>query len=155
MLDAPAGCVYRGGMPSPCRRLPAICATLALLVAAAPAGAADWIEVGADTEARYYVDVDSIEVRGENVRVMKKGVYTHVLTDNFAGRKASFKESRGVIELDCRRRINRIVEIEMIGEDGSVVWASGPMPKRAWEEVRTNSHAESTMDLVCARAPNA
>jgi hypothetical protein len=122
---------------------------LALLVA--EANATEWVEVGADTEARYYVDVDSISVNGDNVSVQKRGVYTHVLTDNFGGHPTSFKESIGTIELDCARRINRVTQIDMIGENGEVVWSSGPMQKRMWEEVRPNSHAESTLEVVCAR----
>ncbi len=115
------------------------------------AQATEWVEVGVDTEARYYVDVDSIEEDGENVRLKKKGIYTHVLTDNLGGKSASFKETVGTVEVDCARRINRITQIDMIGEDGSVVWSSGPMQKRLWEGVRSNSHAESTLDLACSR----
>jgi hypothetical protein len=122
---------------------------LALLVA--EANAAEWVEVGADTEARYYVDVDSISIDGDNVSVQKRGVYTHVLTDNFGGHPTTFKESIGTIELDCARRINRVTRIDMIGENGEVVWSSGPMQKRMWEEIRANSHAESTLEVVCAR----
>ena len=122
---------------------------LALFTAAA--NATDWVEVGADTEAKYYVDVDSINVDGENVSVRKRGIYTHVLTDNFGGQSATFKESIGTIELDCARRINRVTQIDMIGENGEVVWSSGPMKKRMWENVRTNSHAESTLEVVCGR----
>ncbi|HEX7810881.1 MAG TPA: surface-adhesin E family protein [Burkholderiales bacterium] len=126
-------------------------AAAALLIASFQAHATDWIEVGADTQAKYYVDVESIEVDGENVRVKKKGIYTHVLTDTLGGKSATFKETVGTVELDCGRRINRIVQIDMIGEDGGVVWSSGPMKKRMWEEVKSNSHAESTLELVCAR----
>jgi hypothetical protein len=126
-------------------------APLLLLAIALPAAATDWVEVGADTEAKYYVDVDSIEVDGENVRVHKKGIYTHVLTDTLGGKTASFKETVGVVEVDCGRRINRITRIDMIGEDGAVVWSSGPMKKRMWEEVKAHSHAESTLELVCGR----
>jgi hypothetical protein len=122
---------------------------LALLVA--EANATEWVEVGADTEARYYVDVDSISIDGDNVSVQKRGVYTHVLTDNFGGHPTTFKESVGTIELDCARRINRVTRIDMIGENGEVVWSSGPMQKRMWEEIRANSHAESTLEVVCAR----
>ncbi|HYN27484.1 MAG TPA: surface-adhesin E family protein [Burkholderiales bacterium] len=122
-----------------------------LALVAAAANATEWVEVGADTEARYYVDVDSISVDGENVSVQKRGIYTHVLTDNFGGHSATFKETIGTIELDCARRINRVTRIDMIGEDGQVVWSSGPMKKRMWEEVRTNSHAESTLQVVCRR----
>jgi len=127
---------------------------LGLALFAAAANATEWIEVGADTEAKYYVDVDSISVDGENVSVRKRGIYTHVLTDNFGGQSATFKESIGTIELDCARRINRVTQIEMIGENGEVVWSSGPMKKRMWEPVRANSHAESTLEVVCARIHN-
>ena len=122
-----------------------------LALVAAAANATEWVEVGADTEARYYVDVDSISVDGENVSVQKRGVYTHVLTDNFGGHSATFRETIGTIELDCARRINRVTQIDMIGENGEVVWSSGPMKKRMWEEVRPNSHAESTLQVVCGR----
>ena len=122
-----------------------------LTLFAAAADATDWVEVGADTEARYYVDVDSISVDGDNVSVQKRGVYTHVLTDNFGGRPATFKETIGTVELDCARRINRVTQIDMIGENGEVVWSSGPMKKRMWEDVRPNTHAETTVEIVCAR----
>ena len=122
-----------------------------LTLFAAAANATEWIEVGVDTEAKYYVDVDSISVDGENVSVRKRGIYTHVLTDNFGGQSATFKESIGTIELDCGRRINRVTQIDMIGENGEVVWSSGPMKKRMWEPVRANSHAESTLEVVCGR----
>lgn len=127
------------------------CAVLAVLLLASPALASDWVGVGADTEAKYYVDMDSIEVDGENVSVQKRSVYTHVLTDNFGGQAVAFKETVGTIELDCGRRINRVTRIDMIGESGEVVWSSGPMKKRLWESVRPNSHAETTLDLVCGR----
>ena len=122
-----------------------------LTLFAAAANATEWIEVGADTEAKYYVDVDSISIDGENISVRKRGIYTHVLTDNLGGQSATFKESIGTIELDCGRRINRVTQIDMISENGEVVWSSGPMKKRMWEPVRPNSHAESTLEVVCAR----
>jgi hypothetical protein len=122
-----------------------------LALVAAAANATEWVEVGADTEARYYVDVDSISVDGDNVSVQKRGVYTHVLTDDFGGHPTTFKETIGTIELDCARRINRVTRIDMIGEDGEVVWSSGPLKKRMWEEIRPNSHAQSTLEVVCGR----
>jgi len=127
----------------------ALLTSLALVAAAA--NATEWVEVGADTEARYYVDVDSISVDGDNVSVQKRGVYTHVLTDDLGGHPTTFKETIGTIELDCGRRINRVTRIDMIGEDGEVVWSSGPLKKRMWEEIRPNSHAESTLEVVCGR----
>jgi hypothetical protein len=124
---------------------------IGLALVAAAANATEWVEVGADTEAKYYVDVDSISVDGENASVQKRGVYTHVLTDNFGGHPTTFKETIGTVEIDCARRINRITQIDLIGENGELVWSSGPMKKRMWEDVRPNTHAEITVEVVCAR----
>ncbi|MBI3529457.1 MAG: hypothetical protein HY067_16015 [Betaproteobacteria bacterium] len=117
----------------------------------ATAHAQSWIEVGADTQAKYYVDVDSIRVDGENVSVLKRGIFTQVLTDTLGGVSATFKETIGTVEIDCARRINRVTQIDMIGENGELVWSSGPMKKRMWEDVRPNTHAETTVEVVCAR----
>lgn len=124
---------------------------LMLIWVSLPAFAADWVEVGADIEARYYIDVDSIEVDGENVRVRKRGIYTQVHTDNLGGNPTTFRETLGTIEIDCGRRINRVIQIDMIGLDGEVAWSSGRMQRREWEAVKPNSHAETTLEVVCAR----
>jgi hypothetical protein len=109
----------------------------------------NWVEVGADTEAKYYINKQSVEVEGETIRIQKKAVYTNPLADNFTGRQVLFKESIGTVELDCGRRINRVVAIDMIGVNGEVVWSSGRMPKRMWEDVRENTHGAATFDYVC------
>lgn len=132
-------------------RLAAIAVLMAATAMISAALAADWVEVGADTQAKYYVDVDSIKVDGENVSVLKRGIFTHVLTDTLGGTSANFKETIGTVEIDCARRINRITQIDMIGENGELVWSSGPMKKRMWEEVRPNTHAETTVEVACAR----
>ena len=115
------------------------------------ASAADWVEIGADTEAKYYVDVSSIEVEGDTVRVQKKGILTQPLTENLGGKPRVFKETLGVLELDCGRRINRVIQIDMLGMQGEVVWSSGRMPKRDWEDVRPNTHGEATLEFVCGK----
>ena len=118
---------------------------------AACADAAEWVEIGADTEAKYYVDLSSIEIEADTVRVVKKGVYTETLTEDLGGTRSVFKQTLGVIELDCARRINRVVQIDMIGPDDTVVWSSGRMKKRMWEDVRPNTHGEATLDFVCGK----
>jgi hypothetical protein len=124
--------------------------TVALLGVASTAGAEpEWVEVGADTEAVYYIDAKSIEVEGDTIRLHKRAVYNSPLVDNFTGRQVLFKESVGVIELDCGRRINRVLSIDMIGVNGEVVWTSGKMPRRLWEDVRDNTHGGKTFDYVC------
>jgi uncharacterized phage protein gp47/JayE len=130
----------------------ALCAALMTGAAMVPvAVAADWVEVGADAQAKYYIDADSIKVDGENVSVLKRGVFTQILTDTLGGKSATFKETIGTVEIDCARRINRVTQIDMIGENGELAWSSGPMTKRLWEDVRPNTHAEATVELVCAR----
>jgi hypothetical protein len=130
----------------------AVCAAAMAGAAMIPvAVAADWVEVGADPQAKYYIDADSIRVDGENVVVLKRGVFTQVLTDTLGGKSATFKETIGTVEIDCARHINRVIQIDMIGENGELVWSSGPMKKRLWEDVRPNTHAEATAEVVCAR----
>lgn len=121
------------------------------LAGVAPAFAVDWIEVGADTQTKYYVDADSIRVEGENVVVLKRGVLTQFHTETLGGKSATFKETVGTVEIDCARHINRVTQIDMIGENGELVWSSGPMKKRLWEDVRPGTHAESTLEIVCGR----
>ena len=55
-----------------------------------------WVDVCADPEARFYVDVDSISIVKNNLRVTKRGVYTRVLTENLGGKPTVFKETRGL-----------------------------------------------------------
>jgi len=129
------------------------CCMWVVLAAAALVGRADedWLEIGADTEARYYIDPKSIEVEGDTIRVRKRAVYNSPLVDNFTGRQVLFKESVGVVELDCGRHINRVISIDMLGVNGEVVWSSGKMPKRLWEDVRDNTHGGKTFEYVCKR----
>ncbi len=121
------------------------------LCAALGAQAEDWVEVGADPEAKFYVDMDSVEVVKDTLTVRKRGVYHHTLTENFGGKPAAFRQTVGIVELDCRLRVNRVVQIDMLDDNGQVVWTSGRMPQRMWEQVKPNSHAETTLDTVCAR----
>lgn len=123
----------------------------AVLISACAVYAEDWVEIGADPEAKFYVDLDSIEVGRDSVKVHKRGVYNHTLTEKFDGKATVFRQTLGVVEMDCRLRVNRVVQIDMLDEGGRVVWSSGYMPKRMWEDVKPHSHAEATLDAVCTR----
>jgi hypothetical protein len=116
--------------------------------------AENWIDVGADPEARFYVDVDSITTVGDSLRVVKRGVYTNQLTEQLGGSRRTFKETRGIVELDCGLRVNRIRRIDMLDESGEVVWSSGDMPRQLWLTVKPNSHAEKTLEVTCAHFGN-
>ena len=122
---------------------------IVLAAAALTGGAEEWVEIGVDTEGKYYIDPGSIEVDGETIRLRKRAVYNSPLVDNFTGRQVLFKESVGVVELDCGRRINRVTSIDMLGMNGEVVWSSGKMPKRLWEDVQDNTHGGRTFEYVC------
>jgi hypothetical protein len=110
-----------------------------------------WVEVGVDTEAKFYVDLDSISFVKDNLRLTKRGVYTHVLTENLGGKPTVFKETRGIVELDCELRVNRVMRIDMLDQYGKVVWSSGDMPRQMWLSVKPNSHAETTLEVACER----
>ena len=112
--------------------------------------AEQWIEVGADPEAKFYVDVDSIAMVNDTLHAIKRGIYTHTLTESLGGSPVVFKETRGLVELDCELRVNRVTRIDMLDESGTVVWSSGHMPRRLWLSVKPNSHAEATLDVACA-----
>ena len=113
--------------------------------------AESWVEVGADTEATFYVDVDSIVFVKDSLRITKRGIYTHVLTDKLGGKPTVFKETRGVVEMDCKLRVHRVIRIDMLDQHGEVVWSSGDMPRQLWLSVKSNSHAETTLEMACAR----
>lgn len=122
-----------------------------LLATSMPGAHAEtWVEVGADPQAKFYVDVDSIVMVKGSLQVIKRGVYTRQLTEDFGGERTVFKETRGTVEIDCQLRVNRIRRIDMLDEQGAVVWSSGDMPRQLWLSVKPNSHAESTLDVACA-----
>jgi len=125
--------------------------TVAMLLCAGNVCAAEWVEIGVDTEATYYVDVSSIVVEGDTVRVLKKGVFPQPLKEDLGGAQKIFTQTLGLIELDCGRRINRVVQIDMLGSDGEVVWSSGRMNRRMWEDVRPHTHGEATLEFVCGQ----
>ncbi len=132
-------------------RLAAGAALIATTTMISLANAADWVEVGADTQAKYYVDIESIRVDRGSVSVLKRGDFTQILTDTLGDKSVTFKATVGTVELDCARHINRVTQIDMLGENGELVWSSGPMKQRLWEDVRPNTHAQATLEVVCAR----
>ena len=128
----------------------ALALTVLLLSASVPdARSETWVEVGADPQAKFYIDVDSIVKVNDSLQVIKRGVYTSQLTERFDGDPTVFKETRGIVEIDCKLRVNRIRRIDMLDEEGKVVWSSGDMPRQLWLSVKPNSHAESTLDVAC------
>jgi len=108
-----------------------------------------WVEIGADAEAIYFVDLNSIHKAEDSHTIIKRAIYNQYRTEYLGSSKVTFISTIGVVELDCNLNINRIIQIDMLDGDENVVWSSGYMEKRIWQDVRDNSHAKKTYDLVC------
>ena len=108
----------------------------------------NWVEVGADPQGKYYVDPTSLQVDGETLRFRKKGVYNFNMLETFGDKRVSFRESVGTIEIDCARRIHRMVQMDIISPEGQVAWTTGKM-NRMWEDIVPSSLGEETHAFVC------
>jgi hypothetical protein len=125
-----------------------ILALCAILLSGAARAAENWVEVGADPQGKYYVDANSLQVDGETTRFRKKGVYNFMMLETFGEKKVSFRESVGTIEIDCARRIHRMVQMDIVGPEGKVAWTTGKM-NRMWEDIPLDSLANETHAYVC------
>jgi len=112
-----------------------------------------WVEIGADAEAIYFVDLNSIHKAEDSHTIIKRAIYNQYRTEYLGSSKVTFISTIGVVELDCNLNINRVIQIDMLDGDENVVWSSGYMEKRIWQDVRDNTHAKKTYDLVC-KNPN-
>ena len=108
-----------------------------------------WVEIGADAEAIYFVDLNSIHKAEDSHTIIKRAIYNQYRTEYLGSAKVTFISTIGVVELDCNLNINRVIQIDMLDGDENVVWSSGYMEKRIWQDVRENTHAKKTYDLVC------
>ena len=108
-----------------------------------------WVEIGADAEAIYFVDLNSIHKAEDSHTIIKRAIYNQYRTEYLGSSKVTFISTIGVVELDCNLNINRIIQIDMLDGDENVVWSSGYMEKRIWQDVRDNTNAKKTYDLVC------
>ena len=108
-----------------------------------------WVEIGADAEAIYFVDLNSIHKAEDSHTIIKRAIYNQYRTEYLGSSKVTFISTIGVVELDCNLNINRVIQIDMLDGDENVVWSSGYMEKRIWQDVRENTHAKKTYDLVC------
>lgn len=120
-----------------------------LIFNAQTAFSVQWVEIGADAEAIYFVDLNSIHKAEDSHTVIKKAIYSQYRTEYLGSSKVTFISTIGVVELDCNLNINRVIQIDMLDGDENVVWSSGYMERRVWQDVRDNTHAKKTYDLVC------
>ena len=88
-----------------------------------------WVEIGADAEAIYFVDLNSIHKAEDSHTIIKKAIYSQYRTEYLGSSKVTFISTIGVVELDCNLNINRVIQIDMLDGDENVVWSSGYMEK--------------------------
>lgn len=124
----------------------------AIALAAIPAHAENWQEIGRDATATYFVDSDSLSRNDEIVSLTKRAVYRVSLWPVNLPESATVKETAGVIEQNCRNRHHRVLTMDMFNMFGERIWSSGKM-KRVWESVEPNSNGERTHAFACAWTP--
>lgn len=110
----------------------------------------NWVEIGVDPQGKYYVDANSLQLDEETLRFRKKGVYNFMMLETFGDKKISFKESVGTIEIDCQRKIHRMIQMDILTPEGEVQWSTGKL-NRLWEDIPPDSLAEETHTFVCRK----
>ena len=111
----------------------------AIALTAISAHAENWMEIGSDATATYYVDSDSLSRNDEIVSLTKKAVYRVSLWPVKLPESATVKETAGVIEENCRNKHHRVLSMDMFNLSGERIWSSGRM-RRIWESVEPNSN---------------
>lgn len=124
----------------------------AIALAAVSAHAENWMEIGSDTTATYYVDFDSISRIDDIVSFTKKAVYRVSLWPVSMPDSATVKETAEVIEENCRNNHHRVLSLDMFNPSGERIWSSGKM-RRIWESVEPNTNGEQTHRFACAWTP--
>ncbi|HEV8646849.1 MAG TPA: surface-adhesin E family protein [Burkholderiales bacterium] len=124
----------------------------AIALTAIPGYAENWIEIGSDATATYYVDSDSLSRNDDIVSLTKKAVYRVSLWPVKLPENATVKETAGVIEENCRNRHHRVLSMDMFNPFGERIWSSGKM-KRIWESVEPDSNGGRTHTFACAWTP--
>ena len=125
---------------------------VAIALAAMPAHAEKWMEIGSDATATYYVDSDSLSRNDEIVSLTKKAVYRVSLWPVKLPESATVKETAGVIEENCRNMHHRVLSMDMFNLLGERIWSSGKM-RRIWESVEPNTNGERTHAFACGWTP--
>jgi surface-adhesin protein E len=124
----------------------------AIALTAISAHAENWMEIGSDATATYYVDSDSLSRNDEIVSLTKKAVYRVSLWPVKLPESATVKETAGVIEENCRNKHHRVLSMDMFNLSGERIWSSGRM-RRIWESVEPNSNGERTHAFACGWTP--
>lgn len=120
----------------------------AAVAAAAPAWAADWVlEAGTDEKA-FYIDFESIRIRGDIRRAW-------IATDYSAPSRESYnngaRSEAALREFDCNEERTRVLETTFykgqMAKGGTLNSYYDPTP---WSYIRPGSTGESLLKRVCS-----
>jgi hypothetical protein len=107
----------------------------------------NYIFVGRDQYIDYFVDITSVTyIDPETISIHKIGQTTEAhqkITQIFL--------IDGIIEIDCKRKINRVVSIVGYDENANVVFEVLNAKNRLWENVQPG-HGANTMKLACSQS---
>ena len=120
-----------------------VCAMLSLLAAAARA---DWVKASETAEARFFVDLSSVEKEGGKRRVWE-------LTDLKQRGKDGELSMRSRVVYDCAGQLVRTLSLTVHGEPmaaGQTLFVGAEDP-RGWFAVGASSVYADKLRLVCGR----
>lgn len=133
-----------------CRRWPVAYVSLfiALLVLSSRPACAEWVEVGTTDEATVYADPDTIQRKGDVVKMW----HLHDFKTAQTVLKKSYLSSRSQDEYDCTADRHRaLASTSFSGNMGSGKVRSSYSIKGKWEPVPPSSITQSLWKVACEK----
>lgn len=93
-------------------------------------------------EATDYVDVNSIKRKGDIAQIRIRSVF-------FEG-KSSLREGEGVLEVNCRTNMARLLSMNLISNDGKPINVDRP---GQWTQIVARSPADNAAQFACREEP--
>jgi hypothetical protein len=119
-------------------------AATALVMAAAPAFAANWVYVTTHANgADYYYDSDTIQRSGSQVTVWRK-------LDHSRNKTVKYREEKSQYRYDCSRRTYTLLNIITYYPDGKVESFTWKAHEQEIESVVPETVSEAVLEAVCA-----
>lgn len=99
--------------------------------------------VGMDDFGDYFVDEQSIvQIDKDTISIVKTGIMIPEHED-----KTKIYMIKGIVQIDCKRKINRVVYAEGTSRDGKTIFKVEDK-KRVWEDY-SPGHGKQTAAVAC------
>jgi hypothetical protein len=119
-------------------------AAIALVMAATPAFAANWVYVTTHNNgADYYYDSDTIQRSGNQVTVWRK-------LDHSRNKTVKYREEKSQYRYDCSRRTYTLLNIIIYYPDGKVESFTWKTHEQEIEPIAPETVSEAVLEAVCA-----